>query len=82
MIEYAKIIIHAMLERKASSIPLGLNRIDYPELDPPEWDKYLTIRLENDRIKFGDLPQRFWGNMKQQYEAHNRDYTGVYTPNK
>jgi succinate dehydrogenase/fumarate reductase flavoprotein subunit len=82
MIEYAKIIIYSMLERKASSRMLGLNRIDYPEMDPPEWDKYLTIKLENDKIKFGELPQRFWGDMKQQYEAHNKDYTGVYTPNK
>jgi succinate dehydrogenase/fumarate reductase flavoprotein subunit len=42
MIENAKIIIHAMLARKASSIPLGLSRIDYPQIDPPEWNKYLT----------------------------------------
>ncbi len=82
MIENAKIIINAMLARKASSIPLGLNRIDYPELDPPEWDKYITLKLINDRIQFGELPQRFWGDMKQQYEAHNRDYTGVYAPSK
>jgi hypothetical protein len=51
-------------------------------MDPPEWDKYLTLKLENDRIQLGELPQRFWGNMKEQYEAHNKDYTGVYTPNK
>ncbi|NLT39481.1 MAG: FAD-binding protein [Clostridiales bacterium] len=82
MIEYAKIFINASLARKASSKPLGHRRIDYPEMDPPEWDKYLTLRLENDRIQLGDLPQRFWGDMKQQYEANNRDYTGVYTPNK
>ena len=82
MIEYAKIIIEAMLARKASSKPLGLNRIDYPEMDPPEWDKYLTIKLENGEIKTDTLPQRFWGNMKEQYEAHNQDYTGVYTPDK
>ena len=82
MIEYAKIIIHAMLARKASSAALGLKRIDYPEMDPPEWDKYLTLKLVNDQIQFGELPQRFWGDMKQQYEAHNKDYTGVYTPNK
>jgi succinate dehydrogenase/fumarate reductase flavoprotein subunit len=82
MIEYAKIIIHAMLARKASSASLGLNRIDYPEMDPAEWDKYLTLKLENDQIQLGELPQRFWGDMKQQYEAHNKDYTGVYAPNK
>ena len=81
MIEYAKIIIRAMLARKASSRALGLNRIDYPEMDPPEWDKFLTIKQENGEVKLGELPQRFYGNMKEQYEAHNKDYTGVYTPN-
>jgi len=82
LIESAKIFIQASLARKASSMPLGHKRIDYPEMDPPEWDKYLTLRLANDKIQLGDLPQKFWGNMKEQYEAHNRDYTGVYTPNK
>jgi succinate dehydrogenase/fumarate reductase flavoprotein subunit len=81
MIEYAKIFIQAALARKASSVQLGHKRIDYPEMDPAEWDKYLTLKLENDQIQLGELPQRFWGDMKQQYEAHNKDYTGVYTPN-
>ena len=81
MIEYAKIIIQATLARKASSMPLGLKRIDYPEMDPAEWNKYLTLKLENDQIQLGELPQGFWGDMQQQYEAHNKDYTGVYTPN-
>jgi succinate dehydrogenase/fumarate reductase flavoprotein subunit len=80
MIEYAKIFIQASLARKASSMPLGHKRIDYPEMDPAEWDKFLTLKLENDQIQLGELPQRFWGDMKQQYEAHNEDYTGVYAP--
>jgi succinate dehydrogenase/fumarate reductase flavoprotein subunit len=75
----AQIIIQAMLARKASSIPLGFQRIDYPELDPPEWQKYITIKLESGKVKTGELPLAFWGNMKEQYEAHNKDYTGVYS---
>jgi hypothetical protein len=47
-------------------------------MDPPEWNKFLTIRLENGKVKTGQRPQNFWGDMKQQYEAHNKDYTGVY----
>ena len=79
MLEYAKIIIHASRARKASSIPLDFKRIDYPELDPTEWHKFLTLKLENDKVQLSELPPRFWGDMKQQYEAHNQDYTGVYT---
>ena len=78
MLEFAKIIVHSSLARKASSMPLNFQRIDYPQVDPPEWDKFLTIKLENNKVKTGERPQEFWGDMKQQYEAHNKDYTGVY----
>jgi succinate dehydrogenase/fumarate reductase flavoprotein subunit len=75
---YAQIIVQAMLARKASSVPLGLKRIDYPRVDPPEWNKFLTIKLENGKVKTGFLPLTFWGDMKKGYEAHNKDYKGVY----
>jgi len=78
LLTYAQIILQASLARKASSVPLNFRRIDYPTLDPPEWRKYLTIKQENGKVKTGELPLAFWGNMKQQYEAHNKDYTGVY----
>jgi succinate dehydrogenase/fumarate reductase flavoprotein subunit len=78
LIEHAKIILNASIARKASSVPLGFDRIDYPEVDPPEWNKFSTIKLENDKIKIDYKPQNFWGNMKEQYEKHNPDYEGVY----
>jgi len=78
LLTYAQIIIQSQLARKASSFPLGLRRIDHPAMDPPEWNKFLTIKQENGKVKTGELPMTFWGNMKKQYEAHNRDYTGVY----
>ena len=64
MLEYAKIIVQASLARKASSMPLNFQRIDFPTMDPPEWNKFLTIKLENDRVKIGERPQEFWGDMK------------------
>ncbi len=82
MIEHAKIILNASLARKASSRALGFERIDYPEMDPPEWDKFITIKLENDEIKIGEKPSEFWGNMKEEYEKHNPDYEGVYKGGK
>jgi succinate dehydrogenase/fumarate reductase flavoprotein subunit len=78
MLEYAKIIIQASQARKASSMPLNFQRIDCPAMDPAEWNKFLTIKQENNKVKIGELPVEFWGDMKQQYEAHNKDYTGVY----
>jgi hypothetical protein len=52
--------------------------MDSPPINRPEWQKFLTIKLEKGKVKAGELPLTFWGNMKQQYEAHNKDYTGVY----
>ena len=79
LIDYAKIMLNAMLERKFSEPALGLTRMDYPERDEEESNKYLTLRLDEEgNIVFDKLPIRFWGNMKEQYEAHNPDYTGMY----
>jgi succinate dehydrogenase/fumarate reductase flavoprotein subunit len=76
MLEHSKMIMQASLARKASR--MGFMRIDYPEMDPPEWNKFLIAKLENDKFTTSLKEQRFWGNMKEQYEAHNKDYTGVY----
>ncbi len=78
MIDNAKLFLIAAIERKASSNRLGHMRIDYPQMDPPEWDKYITLKLKDGKVVIGERPPRFWGNMKEQYEAHNKDYTGVY----
>ena len=82
MIEHAKIIIQAMKERRLTSAKLGVKRLDYPNGDPEEEKNYLLLHQENGETKFERLPIRFWGNMKEQYEAHNPDYTGVYRPEK
>ena len=69
-------IMHASLARKASSEHLNFNRIDYPEMDPPEWNKFITIRLENDKVKVGELPFKFWllppnaPTYKENYDKH------------
>jgi succinate dehydrogenase/fumarate reductase flavoprotein subunit len=78
MLAHAQMVLHASLARKASSKLLNFFRIDYPEIDPQEWSKFLTIKLENGKVKSGELPLNYWGDMKANYEAHNKDYTGVY----
>jgi succinate dehydrogenase/fumarate reductase flavoprotein subunit len=78
LLTHGQIIINAALARKASSMMLNHFRIDYPQLDPPEWYKYLTIKLANDKVKIGSRPQKYWGDMVKNYEKYNKDYTGVY----
>ncbi len=79
ILTYAQIIVNASLARKASSQILDFHRIDYPEVDPSEWNKFITIKLENDKVKVGELPPGYWGNLKKNYEVRNKDYTGAYT---
>ncbi len=55
-----EIIMQASLARKASSALLDFKRLDYPEVDPPEWHKIVTIRQEGDGIMVGELPMRYW----------------------
>ena len=74
----AQFIIHSSLARKASSKILNFQRLDYPQLDPPEWNKFITIKMENNKVKIGEKPFGYYGDMKQNYEANNKDYTGVY----
>jgi succinate dehydrogenase/fumarate reductase flavoprotein subunit len=78
LLTHGQIVLNASLARKASSRMLNFFRIDYPELDPPEWNKFITVKLENNKVKTGELPLNYWGDMIANYEAHNKDYTGVY----
>jgi hypothetical protein len=70
-------VIHACLARKASSPRLGMNRLDYPDVDPPEWNKFLTIRLERGEIITGEMPFEYWLKTpystiyEENYQKHN-----------
>jgi succinate dehydrogenase/fumarate reductase flavoprotein subunit len=78
LLTHGQIILNASLSRKASSRVLNFYRIDYPQIDPPEWKKHVTVKMENNKVKVGSLPLNYYGNMKANYEAHNKDYKGVY----
>ncbi len=78
ILTHAQIIMHASRARKASSRFLGFHRIDYPQLDPPEWRKFVTVKQENGKVKIGMRELDYCGNLKANYEKHNKDYTGVY----
>jgi succinate dehydrogenase/fumarate reductase flavoprotein subunit len=78
LLTHGQIVLNASLARKASSMPLNFHRIDYPEVDPPQWNKFVTVKLENGKVKAGELPLDYWGDMKANYEARNKDYPGVY----
>ena len=77
-IELAKIIIYAMKERRFTSPKLRVERTDYPQPDEEELKNYLALYQADGKVCYERIPIRYWGNMKEEYEAHNPDYTGVY----
>ncbi len=78
MLSHARLVIESSLARKASSMPLDFHRIDYKAYDPPEWNKFITIRQEDGKAVTGEKPFDYAGDLKKNYETNNQDYTGVY----
>jgi succinate dehydrogenase/fumarate reductase flavoprotein subunit len=77
-----EIILQACLARKASSEVMGHFRQDYPEMDPPEWHKWITLRQEEGSTKIGELPLDFAGVLNDNYETHNPGYKGFLKKKK
>jgi succinate dehydrogenase/fumarate reductase flavoprotein subunit len=76
----AELVIHACLAREASARYLLFHRSDYPEMDPPEWEKFVTVKLENGRVMEGELPLDYYGYLQESYEAYNGDYLAEAGP--
>lgn len=74
ILEVSKLIIHSCLLRKSSSKALCFERTDYPEMDPEEDRRFITIRQENGQIIEGSQPLDYYGNLKRNYEKWNQDY--------
>jgi hypothetical protein len=56
--------------------------VDYPDNDPEDMKYFLAMKQVDGKTVFERVPLQYWGNMKEQYEAHNPDYDGVYKPEK
>ncbi|MBW1799406.1 MAG: hypothetical protein JRJ85_01620 [Deltaproteobacteria bacterium] len=71
-----ELIIHSSLARKASSEVLDFKRLDYPNNDPTEWQKFVTIRMENGEVRTGGRPLNYWllppyaPSYKENYEKY------------
>jgi succinate dehydrogenase/fumarate reductase flavoprotein subunit len=72
-----EMIMHASLARKASS--RGFKRLDYREMDSPEWNKFITIKLENEKVKIGELPLNYWLKPPNAptYEENYKKHCGI-----
>jgi len=70
IISNGKMIMEACRARKASNTSLGFARIDCPEVDPPEWHKWITIKQKDGKVKIGELPLDYYGDIEKNYESH------------
>ena len=70
----ARIVLHSCLARKASAKHLHFERIDYPEKDPPEWHKFVTVRKTEDGVAVGERDIEYYGSLTEEYESLNEDY--------
>ncbi len=79
LISLGEMVIKASLERKASNSILDFHRLDYPQMDPPEWNKLLPIRQEDNKARVRELPLDF--HLKPpyaaSYEENYQKYSGV-----
>ena len=52
--------MESAIGRRASSGTLNLRRLDYGQIDPPEWNKFVTVKQEDGKPVVGELPFRYW----------------------
>ena len=79
LITVGELVMKASLERKASNSILGFLRLDYPEMDPTEWDVLLPIHQEDNRPRSRRVPLDF--HLREPYaptyEENYRRYSGL-----
>jgi succinate dehydrogenase/fumarate reductase flavoprotein subunit len=71
IITNGEMIMEACRARKASNKALNFIRSDYPEVNPPEWQKWVTIKQDQGTIKVGELPLDYHGDLEKNYADHS-----------
>ena len=69
----ARMIVAACEARKASSVHLHFKRLDYPEMDPAAWHKWLVIRKVGGEVAVSDRPIAFWGDFESGYRPRHAE---------
>jgi succinate dehydrogenase/fumarate reductase flavoprotein subunit len=59
LISMGEMVMEASLARKCSSMYLDFYRLDYPQMDPPEWERLIPLRMEGGCATARDLPLDF-----------------------
>jgi len=76
LIDLGKLIMESCRARKASSDLLGFKRLDYPEVDPPEWDCFVSMWQENGEVCSRKVSKRYYleapyaDNLEENYRRY------------
>lgn len=74
ILDVSEMILHACLLRESSSEPLCFVRSDFPQTDPQEDRRFITLRQEGGEVVAGSVPLDYFGDLEEEYEKRNRDY--------
>jgi len=70
----AELILQSSLARKAGSRYLHFQRSDYPDVDPPQWRVFVTVKCRDGIVTVEKIPIDYYGSLEDNYEIHNREY--------
>jgi succinate dehydrogenase/fumarate reductase flavoprotein subunit len=76
LISTGELVFKASLARKASHAGMDFIRLDYPQMDPPEWNHLLPIRQVNNKAVTRDVELDFHlqspnaGSLQENYKKH------------
>ena len=76
----ARMIVTACEARKASSAYLHFQRLDHPQLDPPDWHKWLVLRRRGEAVETSDRPIAFWGDFESSYRPRHAGNLAAFAP--
>ena len=85
LIDFGEAMLQASLARKASNSILDFHRLDYPEMDPEEWNKLFPIRQVNGEARVRELPLDYFSRApfaptyEENYRAHAGEAKGKET---
>ena len=75
----SQMIVAACQARKASNTHLHFKRLDYPEMDAPEWHKWIVIRQSAGKVEVGDRAIAFWGDFESNYRPRHTENLAAWT---
>jgi succinate dehydrogenase/fumarate reductase flavoprotein subunit len=76
LISVGELVFKASLERKATMPGMDFIRLDYPQIEPPEWNCLLPIRQEDGKVKTRKVALDFHvkapnaGSLEENYQKH------------